>query len=169
MTLKRPANAADHRSMATSRSRLSAEHGYTLVELMVAALVLVIGMAGAFAMLNGANRTTVTNNARMGATNLARELAEDARSVDYDKLNPTDMVGALQAKAGFSGAASPWKIQRRGIEYTPPRSASSTIRRTTSRRPRPPTSARRRRPCPSAPARSSPRSSPTTSAASRSR
>jgi prepilin-type N-terminal cleavage/methylation domain-containing protein len=118
MTLKRPANAADHRSMATSRSRLSAEHGYTLVELMVAALVLVIGMAGAFAMLNGANRTTVTNNARMGATNLARELAEDARSVDYDKLNPTDMVGALQAKAGFSGAATPWKIQRRGIEYT---------------------------------------------------
>ena len=28
------------------------------------------------------------------------------------------MVDALQAKAGYSGAASPWKIQRRGIEYT---------------------------------------------------
>ena len=62
-------------------------------------------MAGAFALLNGANRTTTTNNARMGATNLARELLEDARSVDYDTLTPTDVVAVLQAKVGVSGVA----------------------------------------------------------------
>ena len=57
-------------------------------------------MAGAFTLLNGANRTTTINNARMGGTNLARELLEDARSVDYDTLTPTDIIDVLQAKGG---------------------------------------------------------------------
>jgi type II secretory pathway pseudopilin PulG len=96
----------------------SDERGYTLVELMVAALVLVIGVLGTFTLLDGANRTTVTNNARLGATNLAREVLEDARSLDYDLLTPAQLVPALQAKPGMSGTGSPWKVKRRGIEYT---------------------------------------------------
>lgn len=114
MTLKRAAARADHGSM---RMRTS-EAGYTLVELLVAATVLVMGALGAFALLDGANRTTVSNNARMGATNLAREILEDARSLDYDKLTPTAMVAALQARPGMTGSGTPWTVTRRGINFT---------------------------------------------------
>ena len=105
--------------MEIRRPSSSDERGYTLVELLVAAFVLVVGMAGAFALLNGANRTTTTNNARMGATNLARELLEDARSVDYDTLTPT----RHHRRAAGQGAASRARPRRgsssrRGIEYT---------------------------------------------------
>ena len=55
------------------------DDGNTLVELMVASMVLVLGVLGAFALLDGANRTTVSNNGRIGATNLGRELLENAR------------------------------------------------------------------------------------------
>ena len=118
MSLKRRADRADHHRMRVRSPSLSDERGYTLVELMVAAVVLVVGGLGAFSLLDGANKTTVSNNARMGATNLAREILEDARSLDYGVLNDTQMVGALQAKVGIDGSASPWNVSRRGIKYT---------------------------------------------------
>ena len=118
MTLKRARVAVDSPSMPSRMPKLSDERGFTLVELMVAAVVLVVGMAGAFTLLAGAEKTTVTNNARMGATNLARELLEDARSVDYDTLTPTGIQPSLKAKMGTPTAPTPWKVQRRGIEFT---------------------------------------------------
>jgi prepilin-type N-terminal cleavage/methylation domain-containing protein len=118
MKLKRPTGSADHQNMEPVARKLNDERGYTLVELMVAAIVLVIGMAGAFTLLDGANRASVTNNARMGATNLAREILEDARSVEYDSLTPSTITGVIQAKAGVSGNPVPWLVARRGINYT---------------------------------------------------
>jgi hypothetical protein len=94
------------------------DDGNTLVELMVASLVLVLGVLGAFALLDGANRTTVNNNGRIGATNLARELLEDARGVDYDTLTPTAMLPALRIKMGDTDTTLPWTVSRRGIDYT---------------------------------------------------
>jgi prepilin-type N-terminal cleavage/methylation domain-containing protein len=117
MTLKRARGPADQLDMTGAR-KLNDERGYTLVELLVASFVLVVGMAGAFSLLNGANRASVTNNARMGANNLARELLEDARSVDYDSLTPTGVIPALQAKAGVTGSPTPWIVTRRGIKFT---------------------------------------------------
>src|SRR5918994_649279 len=116
MTLKRATGSADQESMETAPRSISDESGFTLVELLVAAFILVVGMAGAFSLLNGANRATTTNNARVGGTNLARELLEDARSVDYDSLKPATMDTALKDKSGTSGP--PWKVTRRGIDFT---------------------------------------------------
>jgi type II secretory pathway pseudopilin PulG len=116
MTLKGAGRPADHRSMRPAMPPLSDERGYTLVELMVAAVVLIVGVLGTLTLIDGANRTSVVNNARMGATNLAREMLEYSRSLDYDVLTDTQLVPALQAKTGTSG--TPWKISRRGIEYT---------------------------------------------------
>jgi prepilin-type N-terminal cleavage/methylation domain-containing protein len=118
MTLKSARVAVDSPSMPSRTSMLADERGFTLVELLVAAVVLVIGMAGAFTLLAGADKTTVTNNARMGATNLSRELLEDARSVDYDSLTPAAIDGALKAKVGTPTAPTPWTVMRRGIQYT---------------------------------------------------
>jgi len=94
------------------------QRGFTLVELLVAATVLVLGGLGTFAMLDGANQTSVTNNARMGATNLAREILEDARSLDYDVLTDASMQGALQAKPGMASTGPGWTIMRRGIRFS---------------------------------------------------
>jgi Tfp pilus assembly protein PilV len=115
MSLKRRPRHAEEISMP--RPVLADERGYTLVELMVAALVLVIGVLGTFQMLDGANQASVANNARMGATNLAREILEDARAVDYKVLTPTQMVPALQARSE-AVTTSPWTVTRRGITYT---------------------------------------------------
>ena len=67
------------------------------------AFVLVVGMAGAFTLLNGANKASTVNNARMGANNLARELGMRALWVKDDSANPThsfkDRVVSLAATA----------------------------------------------------------------------
>jgi len=91
-----------------------AEAGFTLVELMVAAFVLVVGMLGVLGLLTGALSTTATSNKRVAATNLARELVETTRGLDYDDL--TDVPARLQARG--LGSGSPWTISRRGVTYT---------------------------------------------------
>lgn len=90
--------------------------GFSLVEVLVAATILVAGALVAFSLIDGANKSISLNSARIGGTNLARELIEDARGTDYNKLQPSLVVSALQARAGGSG--SPWTLQRRGVTYT---------------------------------------------------
>ena len=92
------------------------QSGFTLIEVLVAAMILVAGVLVAFSLIDGANKSISLNGARIGGTNLARELIEDARGTDYDKLQPGLVVPALQARAGGSGA--PWTLQRRGVTYT---------------------------------------------------
>lgn len=94
------------------------EQGMTLVEVMVAALILVIGMGGVLTLVDGANRTASATNQRVAALNLGREVFEDARSVDYDLLTPSSVAGALQAKPGLAGSGNPWTVTRRGVAYT---------------------------------------------------
>ena len=59
MNLKRRPQRAEESSMPRPASALSDERGYTLVELMVAALVLIIGLLGTFQLLDGANKASV--------------------------------------------------------------------------------------------------------------
>jgi type II secretory pathway pseudopilin PulG len=90
--------------------------GFTLVEVLVAATILVAGALVAFSLIDGANKSISLNSARIGGTNLARELIEDARGTDYDNLQPSLVVPALQARAG--GGGTPWTLQRRGVTYS---------------------------------------------------
>ena len=100
--------------------RSAGEAGYTLIEVMMAAMVLAIGVIGAFALLDSANRTISTNNGRTGATNLAREVAEYARGSDYDLLTPAQAETTLRARTRIAGtgAAGAWKLVRRGVTYS---------------------------------------------------
>jgi prepilin-type N-terminal cleavage/methylation domain-containing protein len=101
-------------------TRLRDSSGFSLVEVMIAALILVVGAGAAFSLIDSANRAVTSNSARVGATNLARELTEYARTTDYDLLQPTQVVAALRKHSSIAGTLSggTWTIERRGVTYT---------------------------------------------------
>jgi type IV pilus modification protein PilV len=118
---------------------LKHEAGFTIIEVLVAMFVLLIGVLATTTLLNTANATTERNQARNGATNLVRDMIEASRSLPYDGVNPTKdasgtaddtLMTALQTMAptnsgnaagsSFADAdasTSGWQIVRRGITY----------------------------------------------------
>ena len=123
----------------TRRVEPSSEDGFTIVEVLVAIVLLVVGILGALIMINTANGTTGANQARTGGVNLAREVAEGSRAVGetvpYSKLstgctapsspaNPCSpaslIVAALQAQPGLASGGGPgtWTVEREGIDYS---------------------------------------------------
>jgi len=101
-------------------TRLRDSSGFSLIEVMIAALIVVIGAGAAFSLIDSANRAVSSNSARIGATNLSRELAEYARGVDYDLLQPGQVVSALRQHSSIKGTlgGGAWKVERRGVTYT---------------------------------------------------
>lgn len=106
--------------MSVRRTRLAADDGFTLIEVMVAMVILVVGLLSVAGMLAKASTTTASTKAREQAVSLQRELVEAARGVPYAELVPTAVVGRLQANAGLadSSAGGGWNVKRRGVEYT---------------------------------------------------
>ena len=76
---------------ATAGHALGGTDGFTIVEVLVAIILLIVGILGALIMINTANGTTLANQARTGGVNLAREVAEGSRAVGetvpYSKLS----------------------------------------------------------------------------------
>src|SRR5215217_6612158 len=99
------------------RTHLGAQ-GFTLVEVMMAAFVLVVGILGVVSLVDRANGALGESNGRVGATNLARELVEYTRSFDYDDVTAGRLPALLHKKTGVSGTDNPWKVVRRNVEYT---------------------------------------------------
>ena len=78
------------------------ERGFTIVEVMVAAFILMIGVLSMLALFDRANAATVVDRQREGATSLAREITEGARSVPFDALVSTSSLnGELQGMPGL--------------------------------------------------------------------
>ena len=95
-----------------------ADQGFTIIEVMVAALLLVVGVTGTLAMIDTASDRTVVNQGREAGTSLARDVVEAAGNVGYDQITPGNVVTALQAQPGLASAGGSWTIERRGITYT---------------------------------------------------
>ncbi len=115
--------AADNVEVAASplTRTLRDQRGFTLIEVLVAMLILTGGVLGTVALIDGANASTSFTKGRVGATNLARELTETSRSIDYDTLTTAALAGELQARPGLTDsdpAMSGWQLKRRGITYT---------------------------------------------------
>ncbi|MGZ4639662.1 MAG: prepilin-type N-terminal cleavage/methylation domain-containing protein [Actinomycetes bacterium] len=103
------------------RHRISAQQGFTIVEVMVAMVVLIVGLAGTMTLLDKAQATTVSNKAREGAIAVSRELVEAARGPAYDKLTQGNVVSQIRTTPGFTGSTvtgDGWQVQSRGITYT---------------------------------------------------
>jgi prepilin-type N-terminal cleavage/methylation domain-containing protein len=104
-----------------ARRLRSDDRGFTLIEVLVAIFILLVGVLGVVSLIDGANFATAKTKSREGGTNLAREILDGARAVDYDKLNPTEIVGELQNQPGLADSkpSTPgWQVGRRGITYT---------------------------------------------------
>ena len=101
-------------------SRVRDERGFTLIEVMVTMLILVVGIAGAIAMIDGANARTLANKEREAGNALTREVIEAARSVPYRQLTPATAIGQLQAIPGLEDTApgGAWTVKRRNQTYT---------------------------------------------------
>src|SRR3989442_187779 len=99
----------------------SDQDGFTLVEVLVATFILLVGLLGAVALLDGANATTVRTKTREAGTNLVREVLERAHAIPYAHLTSQELVALLQAQSGLGDAdlsAGGWQIKRRNVVYT---------------------------------------------------
>lgn len=104
-------------------ARARSENGFSLVEVMVALLVLLVGVLGTVMMIDGANAVTAQTKAREGGTALARTLLEVARGIPYRDLTTerllTEMASASRpalndVRPGVAGH----QISSRNFTYT---------------------------------------------------
>lgn len=95
------------------------EAGFTIIEVLVAATLLLVGMLGVVTMVSGANSAVGSAREREAATNLAREIAEQARSIPYSQVDAATLEPKLQAMAGLASItpAPTWTVTRRGTTY----------------------------------------------------
>jgi prepilin-type N-terminal cleavage/methylation domain-containing protein len=77
--------------------RPAAEDGFSLIEVLVATVVLAVGLVALLGVLNVTTKASTTTRAREGGTNLARQIIKDAVSIPYPQLSPHSIVGKLQA------------------------------------------------------------------------
>jgi hypothetical protein len=90
-----------------------------LIETLIAAVVLIVGLMGAYALLDLSARTSSATRAREGAVNLAREILEDTGTIPFSELSPSIGSRLQQIPAlAPSPPGTPWRIQRRAYTYT---------------------------------------------------
>ena len=104
------------------RTRIADERGMTLVEVMAAMVILVIGVLGTLTLIEGSLASTSHTTSREQATNLARDLIERSRQADYKDvtyaLAPATLRSKLPASDGATAlSGSTFTVTRRNVEY----------------------------------------------------
>lgn len=96
------------------------ERGFTIIEVMIASLVLVVGALALVGLVDAANGATASNKKREAGTNLAREVIENAGTVAHDDVTPSRILPALQSRPGLadSSGAAGYTIARRDTTFT---------------------------------------------------
>lgn len=86
----------------------------------MAAAILAVGLIGLLGLLDTSVKASASTRAREGATSLAREILEDARTIPYAQIISTSIESQLQAMEALKdhSSASGWQIERRGFSYT---------------------------------------------------
>jgi type II secretory pathway pseudopilin PulG len=99
---------------------IRSEAGFTLIETLTAMVILLVGLVGLLGLIDISVKASASTRAREGATSLAREIIEDARTIPYAQVIPTSIESQLQAMSGLADGSSSagWQISRRGFSYT---------------------------------------------------
>lgn len=105
--------------MSTPRLvRARDDGGFTLVEVLVAMTVLVVGVLATVTIVDAAARANSATRQRDAGVNLARDLIEAARSVPYERLTDTGVAGELQRVPGLEDRSGlGYDIERGGVDY----------------------------------------------------
>src|SRR4051794_14313859 len=113
--------SAPHVDMSAPRNPIrSSEAGFTIVEVMVAMVILLVGVLGTVKLVDASNGLSVNTRAREGAISLSRQIIDVSRDVQYTSLTNTALVPSLQSQSGLGDAdatATGWQIKRRGFTY----------------------------------------------------
>jgi prepilin-type N-terminal cleavage/methylation domain-containing protein len=112
--------------LRAARGRVHEASGFTIIELLIAMTVLLIGMLGTFLLVGTANGNLSKTKAREGATNLARELLESSRETAYANVGQSGwFTSTLQNASGGSGSvtfpatnSARTTVTRRKVSYT---------------------------------------------------
>ena len=107
--------------MRRGQALLRGQEGFTLFEVLIASVVLIVGLTTLFGLVDSSLNASAATRSREGATNLAREVLEDAHTIPYAQLSPGSIQSQLQAMSALADASSStagWQILRRGITYT---------------------------------------------------
>jgi prepilin-type N-terminal cleavage/methylation domain-containing protein len=96
------------------------QRGFTLVEVMVAIFILLVGVLGVVSMVDGANAVTSKTKAREGGTNIARSVIEVSRSLRYRDLTADALLAQLDSRPGLEDVApldGGYTMRSRGLDY----------------------------------------------------
>jgi len=95
------------------------ERGFTLIEVVAATFILLVGILATAAILNAASRANSTNRQRDVATNLVRELIESTRAIPYDRISEPGVNAVLQAVPGLEDTpGGGYTLVRNNVTYT---------------------------------------------------
>jgi prepilin-type N-terminal cleavage/methylation domain-containing protein len=99
--------------------RLTQERGFTIVEMMIAVVVLLVGALGTMAMLDTANKRSRGAEDRQNATALTRQVVEAAKAIPYRDLAEGSVVSRLREEDALAGVSGdPWRIERANTTFT---------------------------------------------------
>lgn len=99
------------------------EQGFTIVEVMIAMVIMLVGVLGTLVLIEGSMASTSRTTAREQGTNLARDLVERSRQADYASvtmdLAPATLRATLPASDNASAlTGSTFSVKRRNVVYT---------------------------------------------------
>lgn len=96
------------------------DEGFTIVEVLVAVFILLVGVLGTVALVENGLSSTNRTSAREAATNIARDVAERSRQIAYTSMTATSAPAMLQAATPDAGAlsGSSFTVTRRNTVYT---------------------------------------------------
>jgi hypothetical protein len=91
-----------------------------MVEVMVAASILMVGVLGTLTLLDAVSKSTRTAANRQAAVGLARDIVEVTRQLPFRQVTSSTIVSRLQQNSNLrgNGSTTKWQIKRGNATFT---------------------------------------------------